>query len=151
MTGYVTKPIDLIALLGAVDQALAGRRAGQRGAEPAGEWPLIDRATLDELRGAVEPGRLPQLIAVFVEETEARLAELEAARAAGDIAAIGRLAHLLKSAAGTFGATALARAATLLEETCREGRAERADQLAAELLALGRRSLDAIAEPASVG
>jgi signal transduction histidine kinase/CheY-like chemotaxis protein/HPt (histidine-containing phosphotransfer) domain-containing protein len=151
MTGYVTKPIDLIALLGAVDQALAGRRAGQRGAEPAGEWPLIDRATLDELRGAVEPGRLPQLIAVFVEETEARLAELEAARAAGDVAAIGRLAHLLKSAAGTFGATALARAATLLEETCREGRAERADHLAAELLALGRRSLDALAEPASVG
>ncbi len=151
MTGYVAKPIDLIALLSAVDQALAGRRAGRRGAEPAEELPLVDRATLDELRGAVEPGRLPQLIAVFVEETEGRLAELEAAHAAGDVAAIGRLAHVLKSAAGTFGAAALARAATLLEETCRDGTAERVTCLATELVGLGRRTLEALVEPASVG
>ncbi len=151
MTGYVSKPIDLIALLGAVDQALAGRRAGRGASDAAGELPLVDRGALEELRSAVEPGRLPHLIAVFVEETEARLAELAAARAAGDIAAIGRLAHVLKSAAGTFGAAALGRAATLLEETCRDGAAERADRLAGEVLALGRRSLDALAEPASAG
>ncbi|WP_439577394.1 ATP-binding protein [Elioraea sp.] len=151
MTGYVSKPIDLIALLGAVDQALAGRRGGRRGGDPTGELPLVDRAALDDLRGAVEPGRLPQLIAVFVEETEARLAELEAARAAGDVAAIGRLAHVLKSAAGTFGAVALARAATLLEETCRDPQAEGAGRLAGELVALARRTLAALAEPASVG
>jgi HPt (histidine-containing phosphotransfer) domain-containing protein len=151
MTGYVAKPIDLIALLGAVDQALAGRRAARRGGEPAGDLPLVDRATLDELGGAVEPGRLPHLIAVFVEETEARLAELEAARTAGDVAAIGRLAHVLKSAAGTFGAAALARAATLLEDTCRDGTAERVTCLAAELIGLARRTLDALAEPAEAG
>jgi len=151
MTGYVAKPIDLIALLGAVDQALAGRRAGRRGGETAGEPPLVDRGALEELRSAVEPGRLPQLIAVFVEETEARLGELAAARAAGDLAAMGRLAHVLKSATGTFGAVALARAATLLEDTCRAGDAERADELAGELLALGRRSLETLAEPAAAG
>jgi HPt (histidine-containing phosphotransfer) domain-containing protein len=67
------------------------------------------------------------------------------------VAAIGRLAHVLKSAAGTFGAAALARAATLLEEICRNGTAERVTCLATELVGLGRRTLEALVEPASAG
>jgi PAS domain S-box-containing protein len=149
MNGHVAKPLDPMVLLAAVDEALAGRqpeRAAARDVDP----PLLDRAALEELRGGIEPGRLPALIAVFVEETEERLAALAAARASGDTATLARLAHALKSAAGTFGAAALARRAGLVEQACRAGDAASADRLAAGLDALARRSLAALTEPADV-
>jgi PAS domain S-box-containing protein len=146
MNGHVAKPLDPMALLGAVDEALAGCQP-ERMAAPDTDPPLLDRAALEELRGGIEPGRLPQLIAVFAEETEERLALLAAARAAGDTATLGRLAHALKSAAATFGAAALARRAGLIEEACRAGDAASADRLATGLDSLARRSLAALAEP----
>ena len=76
--------------------------------------------------------------------------QLEAACDAGDVQAIARLAHVLKSAAGTFGAIALARAAVLLEEASGDGQAAIAVPLAGELVALARRSLAALAEPEDV-
>ena len=46
--------------------------------EPGVVAPLLDRETLEELRGAVGPGRLPRLIQVFIEETRARIARIRA-------------------------------------------------------------------------
>ncbi|WP_237561023.1 Hpt domain-containing protein, partial [Elioraea sp. Yellowstone] len=132
-----------------VDAALAGRQPERPPMRDA-EVPLLDRGVLEELGAGIEPGRLPQLVAVFVEETEERLARLAAARASGDIATLGRLAHALKSAAGTFGAAALARRAGLIEEACRAGDAASADRLVAGLDLLVRRSLAALTEPERV-
>ena len=83
--------------------------------------PLLDRETLEELRSAVGPGRLPRLIQVFVEETRARLARITATNNAQHIE---DEAHTLKAAAGTFGATALRDAAAALEMACRKGDAQ---------------------------
>jgi len=116
MDGYVAKPVEGRVLLDAVAAALAGRAADGAGqAAPAAPPGLIDGGILAEMADAVGPLRLPHLIAVFAEETEARMAQLSRAVAAGDRAAVAHLAHGLRSAAGTFGATALAEAARALE------------------------------------
>ncbi|NMJ41877.1 response regulator [Roseomonas sp. JC162] len=119
MDGHLAKPTDRATLLGAVEEALDARPRRPRAVGPADEPhtapALLDLATLDELRSAVGPGRLPRLIGVFAEETRARLARLAAT---ADLGAIEEEAHGLKSAAGTFGAAALRQAAEALETAC---------------------------------
>jgi PAS domain S-box-containing protein len=118
MDGHVAKPMDLTALLAAVSDILENRPRRSRAAveepNPAGPT-LIDHTTLQELRAAVGPGRLPRLIGVFAEETRARVARLTAT---DDLGVIEEEAHGLKSAAGTFGAAALRSIAASLEEAC---------------------------------
>ena len=144
MDGHIGKPMDRAALLGAVQEALDSRprrpRAAAPAAEPHATPALIDHTTLDELRSAVGPGRLPRLIGVFAEETRARLARLAATR---DLRAIEEEAHGLKSAAGTFGAAALREAAAALEAACVAGEERRALTLRDSLPALVERSLAA--------
>ena len=118
MDAHVAKPMDLTALLSAVSDMLESRPRRPRVAsdepDPAGPT-LIDHTTLQELRAAVGPGRLPRLIGVFADETRARVARLSET---DDVAVIEEEAHGLKSAAGTFGAAALRSIATSLEEAC---------------------------------
>lgn len=118
MDAHVAKPMDLTALLSAVSDMLESRPRRSRAAvdepNPAGPT-LIDHTTLQELRAAVGPGRLPRLIGVFAEETRARVARLIAT---DDVSVIEEEAHGLKSAAGTFGAAALRSIAASLEEAC---------------------------------
>ena len=118
MDGHVAKPMDLTALLAAVSDILENRPRRPRVAvhepDPAGPT-LIDHTTLQELRAAVGPGRLPRLIGVFADETRARVARLTST---DDVSVIEEEAHGLKSAAGTFGAAALRSIASSLEEAC---------------------------------
>jgi PAS domain S-box-containing protein len=118
MDGHVAKPMDLTALLAAVSDVLENRPRRSRAAveepNPAGPT-LIDHTTLQELRAAVGPGRLPRLIGVFADETRARVARLTST---DDVSVIEEEAHGLKSAAGTFGAAALRSIASSLEEAC---------------------------------
>lgn len=123
MDGFLAKPIDRAELISTVAEALANnprRRAGAGFPQSR----LLDQAVLDELAAAVEPGRLPYLLSVFSKETEGRHARLQALLAHADwtqaeLAALAHLAHALKSAAGTFGAHALASAALKLEDASR--------------------------------
>ncbi|MEY4793898.1 MAG: hypothetical protein RL724_834 [Pseudomonadota bacterium] len=118
MDAHVAKPMDLTALLAAVSDILENRPRRARivsdEPDPAGPT-LIDHTTLQELRAAVGPGRLPRLIGVFAEETRARVIRLTGT---DDVSVIEEEAHGLKSAAGTFGAAALRSIATSLEEAC---------------------------------
>ena len=124
MDAYVAKPLDAKALLAAVAGALSPARGGTPPSAPPQS--LIDPSVLAEMAEAVGPGRMPHLLSVFAEETEGRLGKLERAIAAGDLRAAAHLAHALRSAAGTFGATALTEAARRLEAACGEGREEAA-------------------------
>lgn len=165
MNGFLPKPIDRTTLLDAVEAVLADRRTPQPQPSPpppsvppppfsdqAGrEEPLIDRAVLAELRESVDPGRLPQLLALFAEETEARLARLAEAVAGQTLDEVARLAHALKSSAGAFGAAALARAVAALEEEARAGRAAEVARLAERVSGLARTSLAALHAPETVG
>ena len=125
MDGYLAKPLDRAQMLAAVEDVLNARPRRPRAAipvpEPGSVAPLLDRETLEELRSAVGPGRLPRLIQVFMEESRARLARIIAAR---DALHIEDEAHTLKAAAGTFGAVALRDAAAALEMACRKGDAQ---------------------------
>ncbi len=142
MDGYLSKPIDKLALLAAVDSAVNAKprrvRAVAPTPEPGGAVPLLDRETLEELRIAVGPGRLPRLIHVFTEETRARVHRM---LASDDVARIEDEAHTLLAAAGTFGCGALRDAAAALERACRAGDAEARQKLLAAMPALVDRTL----------
>jgi HPt (histidine-containing phosphotransfer) domain-containing protein len=79
---------------------------------------VLVRETLEELRAAVGPGRLPDLVGVFAAETLARVRRLSEAPPLPEVA---QEAHALQSAAGTFGAAALREAGTALERAAEEG------------------------------
>jgi CheY-like chemotaxis protein/HPt (histidine-containing phosphotransfer) domain-containing protein len=143
MDAHVAKPMDLTALLSAVSDMLESRPRRPRVAsdepDPAGPT-LIDHTTLQELRAAVGPGRLPRLIGVFAEETRARVARLTAT---DDVGVIEEEAHGLKSAAGTFGAAALRSIASSLEEACVAQDRPKIDELREGLPNLVEKSLAA--------
>ena len=143
MDGHVAKPMDLTALLAAVSDILENRPRRSRAAveepNPAGPT-LIDHTTLQELRAAVGPGRLPRLIGVFADETRARVARLTAT---DDVSVIEEEAHGLKSAAGTFGAAALRSIAASLEEACVARDMPRVSELCQNLPNLVEKSLAA--------
>jgi len=151
MDGYLAKPLDRAQMLTAVEEVLNARPRRPRAAipmpEPGSVAPLLDRETLEELRSAVGPGRLPRLIQVFIEESRARLARIIAAR---DAQHIEDEAHTLKAAAGTFGAVALRDAAAALETACRKGDAKARLALMGNLPGLMDRTLSSFpAQPVS--
>ena len=153
MDAHIAKPMDLTALLGAVSDMLESRPRRSRpvtaSAEPDPAGPtLIDHTTLQELRAAVGPGRLPRLISVFAEETRSRVARLTAT---DDLSAIEDEAHGMKSAAGTFGAAALRTIAAQLEEACAARDRVKIDELRRGLPNLVEKSLAAFPSSGAMG
>jgi HPt (histidine-containing phosphotransfer) domain-containing protein len=83
----------------------------------------IERAALDELVAMTggERAFLGELIDTFVTDAASMLAELDAAVAAGDDAALLRPAHSLKSNALSFGAHRLTELCRAVEADARNG------------------------------
>ena len=75
----------------------------------------IDMAVFAELQEAAGAEFVAELVATFLEEAPAMLAELRAAQAAGNADAFRRAAHSLKSNGNTFGATRLGEMARDIE------------------------------------
>jgi HPt (histidine-containing phosphotransfer) domain-containing protein len=90
--------------------------------------PPLDSLVLDRLRQlSVDggPDVLAEVLRIFREDVPARLSRLEAACAAGDLAALERAAHSIKGSAGNIGARHL-------QSLCRDAEAAaRAADLAA--------------------
>ncbi|MGG5812009.1 ATP-binding protein [Falsiroseomonas sp. CW058] len=149
MDAHLAKPVDRARLLAAVAALLrpGAPRGGADAAEPGPAPALLGRETLEELRAAVGPGRLPDLIGVFAAETLARLKRLDGAP---PLARMEEEAHALQSAAGTFGAAALRDAAAALERAAAAGDAAVALRLAATLPGLVERTLQALSRAAGV-
>ncbi|MCW8087252.1 ATP-binding protein [Sabulicella glaciei] len=140
MDGHLPKPVDRASLLAAVAKFVSGKprqEAAPAPAEPSPAPPLLDRETLEELRAAVGPGRLPRLVALFIEESRNRAQRMQSQR---DPRALEDEAHALKAAAATFGAVALRDAARALEEACRIAPREELSIRAAEFLPLVERT-----------
>ena len=151
MDAHLTKPVDRAGLLGAVAAMLAAvpsrPRVAALAAEPGPAHALLVRETLEELRGAVGPGRLPDLIGVFAAETLARLRRLSDGV---PTAAVAQEAHALQSAAGTFGAAALREAGTALERAAAEGDPTAIAAVLRDLPRLVERTLHALSRAAGV-
>ena len=145
MDAHLAKPVDRAALVGAVAALMEKKPRRPRAAEPPAEpgpgHALLGRETLEELRAAVGPGRLPDLVGIFANETLARLRRL-ATRP--PLPLVEEEAHALQSAAGTFGAAKLREAATALEAAAAQGHAAAVEAMLVALPPLVERTLQAL-------
>jgi CheY-like chemotaxis protein len=134
MDDSVAKPIRVEALMGALERSRPRRETptGAPGAElgPA-ETPSdevgVDRGTLDRLAENMGRPFVAELIDTFRDDARELIATLRRAVPAGDLDAIRRAAHSLKSTSESLGATGLAALARDFEATARAGRLDGAE------------------------
>ncbi len=130
MDGYVSKPIDKLALQSAIAKALDRSLSLAAPSVPTmpsvllvptveGISALFDEASL-LARSADDRAFAAELIGVFSEAVRAQLATIESALNLGDVRAIRAQAHTLKGASLTVAANAIASAAAALESASSE-------------------------------
>lgn len=151
MDDYLVKPINrrlmIETLIRWTTEAPAGpapqTQATQDEAPPRER--ILDEAVLGQLAQDTGPAQMPELIASFSEDAEARLQRIAEACGDEDLEALEMQAHALGSSAGTFGAMQLHQAARRLEALCREGEKTQALERARELGKAGEACLAALA------
>jgi HPt (histidine-containing phosphotransfer) domain-containing protein len=84
---------------------------------------MLDQGAIDRLLDVIGGDRadLAELVQSFLDEAPALAATIDRALATGDINALKRAAHGLKSGARDFGAVELAGLCARIELRCREG------------------------------
>ena len=130
---YVAKPIrpqDLFAVIDRLVPGAAGAAPPARPPGPAGDG-LEMAAALRWVNGNRQV--LREIAGVFLTSYPGEMAELREAVGRGDDKEVRRLAHGLRGAVSTFGATSAAEAARLLEVAAAEGDLSRAGDLSAAL------------------
>lgn len=124
MDDYLTKPVHKNLL----QQLLAGiQPAADIRPRSSGDF---DPATLEGLRDLEAAGDLSiaEIVALFIEDTNARLQRLQKAVDAGDAKAVHFEAHTLKGACREVGALGVASTAAALEDQARAGQLQGAEQ-----------------------
>ncbi len=117
MDDYITKPIRVEELVGALSQARA-----QAAAPVAAATPALDDAVLANLRADVGEDFIGELMTAYLEDAPELIASMKTALAQNDAESFRRAAHSLKSNSKTFGANELAEVAKSLEETGKSGK-----------------------------
>ena len=139
-TGYLTKPVDIDALLTLVGEVLGGRRDQAAAAPPAAA--VADGRPTDTApivsRLADRP-RMHGVIDKFVARMHAQMPRIEAAAEAGQFEALAHLAHWLKGAGGTVGFDVYTEPAAELEAAAKAADAARCTQHVASLAAISAR------------
>jgi len=100
---------------------------------PEPDPPVVDTGVLDELASSVggDTGFVAELIGTYLDDAPVHLAEIAAAGASGDAAAMVRPAHTLKSSSANIGGTRLAALCLKLEQAAlNQSAAEAAQHLA---------------------
>ncbi|RFP61475.1 response regulator [Luteimonas weifangensis] len=145
MDDYLAKPVGIPALTAALRRWLPHTAPPEPAADAApaplpqlAHPPALDPATLDALTGG-DPAEARTLLDDFLASTAQDLAALEAACAAGDLAALTRQAHKIKGAARMIGAPELAQTAAALEAAGRGGTWAPLPSLAADLATAAER------------
>ncbi|MCH8953458.1 MAG: Hpt domain-containing protein [Proteobacteria bacterium] len=111
---------------------------------PEPEKPVLDTGYLARLGGHLGAVVLDELMADGLIELTDRLTRLDELAAAGNIDAIARLGHDLVGMAGHLGLTRLSAAAAELNRAARDGAADQAVAIVAEIRGLGADSVDAM-------
>jgi len=129
MNDYITKPVD-------PDEALLTLARWVRPAASAAGEPVA--GALDRTAGLRRSGGnqalYDKIVARFAEDARQFTATFRTVHARGDLVHATRLAHSLKSSAGTIGADEVQRAAARLEEFCRGPEAAGSPQVPIEAL-----------------
>ena len=133
MDEYLSKPIMLDTLAAVLDRRLSPvmQDPAMNREEPAVD-PLIFQG-LRELGGDDAPEFLPALIGQFLKDVPASMSRMRAARDAGDLREMGRLAHRLKGSAGHLGALAMAKLCERAQRAADLADADQCSRLLAEL------------------
>ena len=134
MTDYLSKPIRMSDLAAIIDRVVKPESVDLE------ERATLDEAALVELGESVGAEAFTRLIARFIQDAEASLADVEAHRADRDVARLHKAAHRLTGLFGQFGAPLAAAAAENVESS--DG--ERSLSLVDELRLQGRAALDAL-------
>jgi PAS domain S-box-containing protein len=139
-TGYLTKPVDIDALL----QDIAQRLGGSRVQEPESDSVFIDLSEPAPLLSdhapltaaeALEPirsrfagnAKLVPIVRKFAARLQEQLGHARTAVDGGDLEEVARLAHWLAGAAGTVGYDAFTEPAREMEAAAKEGDVAAAD------------------------
>ncbi|QYF87590.1 EAL domain-containing protein [Brevundimonas sp. PAMC22021] len=159
MNGVVHKPFttnDLVEVLNAVcgDRSQAAIAAApQSAAEPVAVSAddLFDAATRADLQRMAQQGRpdfVERVERLYLDNAPLRLAELTAAAGDGQLDAVARAAHALKSMSLSLGARVVAALAAGMEASARQGEAISAEQVEAIADCLDRTMLELGGAPA---
>jgi CheY-like chemotaxis protein/HPt (histidine-containing phosphotransfer) domain-containing protein len=133
MDDYVGKPIRTADLADVIARAL-GRAHGARRTNGAAakasddELPLVDASRLEDVFGDDEQARA-RLLAQFIAQSRAAIAELADSIHAGDADAVARIAHGVKGSAAVVGAERVSAMAAQLSDTAASGSLEDAERL----------------------
>ncbi len=111
---------------------------------PEPEKPTLDTGYLARLGGHLGASVLAELMADGLIELTDRLARLDELAVAGDLDGIARLGHDLVGMTGHLGLTRLSAAAAGMNRAAREGVADQAVAIVAEIRWLGADSVDAM-------
>jgi len=135
---FLTKPIDIDQLIGAVAKLLGGKRIGSAKAEvrPA----IAGSVAAAEIRSrfAGETRLLP-ILRKFLRRLHEQLAEVREMQARNDFSAIAQFAHWLRGSAGSMGYDVFAAPATELEAAAKAAKGERVAQLLSEVQHMAQR------------
>jgi HPt (histidine-containing phosphotransfer) domain-containing protein len=96
--------------------------------------PLIDEATIDELRSTLGDDFLPELINTYLQETPLLIQDLQQALKDGNAPAFTRAAHSIKSSSASLGALGFSAQAKELEMTGKAGDLSQASAKVSELV-----------------
>ncbi len=118
MDGYLSKPIHAPALFALIEDLMSGRESMTH-VVPAGRAAFEVDAVLAQLEG--DRQLLAELVALFLQESPAALAEIRRSVEVADAPALERTAHKLRGSVRNFGAHAAGEAALSLETLGRTG------------------------------
>lgn len=136
MNDVLAKPIDrksLLAAIGSLRGAEGGAPAPAAPAETAPGSAVIDDAVLDGLADDLGPDSVARLVELYLKDCQQRIATIRAGSETGNLDAVRREAHSLKSASGNLGVATVALLSRDIEQACREGRSEKVPGLVAAL------------------
>jgi len=138
-TGYLTKPVDIDALLQTLTDLLGGRRVQGEVLKKAAPTPIsharhapkIDRPAVVS-RLAQHP-RLRSAVRKFAYQMPDKMREIEQAWSERNFEGLAALAHWLKGSGGTTGYDAFTEPAKTLELLAKAGSEERTQEVIADL------------------
>jgi signal transduction histidine kinase/CheY-like chemotaxis protein len=147
MNDYVSKPVQpalLYAKLAAIGAGIADKSPQPAPAETApqlkvvtndasAEAPVLDRAKLADLEGALPLAKVKALISLYLTDVEQHLTRIAEHRAKGDFESVAREAHNVVGTSGNLGAMQASAVARRLETACRNGNHELSYRLISEL------------------
>jgi len=142
MDDFVAKPIDAEKLIKQIVKWSSKISTPTEGKKSMTTFELMNSETLQKLGNETSHEMLPEIVSIFIKETEERINSLPVAVDELDGDELIARAHAIKSSAGTFGALRLEDSARRIEQLGRDDKLDEARSEIASMLETGRKTLD---------